>query len=291
MRQEPVSTKNVLLLADEIEIPKEILTRIEESLNSFKDKRWLQKICSSLINSDTAAQTWKLLKKRFADDDENGLKILSVYLSAACLTRLNYETQNISDKIFLGTMKYFSRMLNEEHQNTGTYAFTHAHWGWRQLCCHLFRIGTLEFEYRLTDITDCLPQNLEIGKPAIFVHVPSTATLQSPCLNQTYKEALEFFTQHEEQLCEYGFPTAMICESWILSPQVRGLISHSSGLYQFSNQYNVYACELDENSVYHWVFNDKTKLEELPQNSSLQKELKNFIAEGGKIGMGFGIKH
>ena len=40
------------------------------------------------------------------------------------------------------------RFLLEAKARSGQFIFDRAFWGWRHLSCRLFRVGTLEFEYR-----------------------------------------------------------------------------------------------------------------------------------------------
>ena len=68
--------------------------------------------------------------------------------AAACRTEERYRREGIQENVFRSTMDCFRRFLEETHARNGQWAFDRGFWTWRQTAGLLFRLGTLEFEYR-----------------------------------------------------------------------------------------------------------------------------------------------
>ena len=117
-------------------------------------------------------------------EDNSGFAQLAAHLAAAGLTRQRYREAGVDDIIFWETMRCFPRFLSETHASTGRWAFDRAFWTWRQTSCCLFRLGTLEFEYRTADETQ-IP-GVQAGSAVLSVHIPSDARFTEEALAASY---------------------------------------------------------------------------------------------------------
>ena len=72
--------------------------------------------------------------------------MLTFMLAACSQTRKIYEDLQISETIFLDTMKCFPRFINEHLESYGTYGFDRDFWTMLQMAARLFRLGSLEYE-------------------------------------------------------------------------------------------------------------------------------------------------
>ena len=97
--------------------------------------------------------------KALLGEDPAGMKMLTFMLAACSQTRKIYEDLQISETIFLDTMKCFPRFINEHLESYGTYGFDRDFWTMRQMAARLFRLGSLEYE--LTE---------EAGQKAVHIH-------------------------------------------------------------------------------------------------------------------------
>lgn len=284
-----VSPPQLLALARELELPSCVCEQlVQTAVPARLDACAAQ--CMALTAPDTAFPAWKHLEAQFSGRDPDGMQILALYLAAACRTREKYRMMCIPDEIFRDTMGCFSRFLREAKARSGRFIFDRAFWAWRHLACRLFRLGTLEFEYRAAGADEPLPSGIGPGTPVLSVHIPSDARLSDDALPGSYGQADEFFALHGPALCKSGMPRAVLCGTWLLSPALRALLSPDSGISRFGRDYNIYAADTDSESFYLWLFGGKKPLALLPRQTSLQRAVAAHLEQGGYIGSGYGIK-
>ena len=239
-----VSPPQLLALARELELPSCVCEQlVQTAVPALLDACAAQ--CMALTAPDTAFPAWKHLEAQFSGRDPDGMQILALYLAAACRTREKYRMMCIPDEIFRDTMGCFSRFLREAKARSGRFIFDRAFWAWRHLACRLFRLGTLEFEYRAAGADEPLPSGIGPGTPVLSVHISSDARLSDDALPGSYGQADEFFALHGPALCKSGMPRAVLCGTWLLSPALRALLSPDSGISRFGRDYNIYAAYTD----------------------------------------------
>jgi hypothetical protein len=93
-----------------------------------------------------------------------------------------YEEKEIPEKIFFDTMKCFTRFINETFKMTGKLSFDRYWWTTRQVGCHLFRIGELEYEIKQTE-----------EDTYISLHIPSDADFSPNAVDKSLSEAKKLF--------------------------------------------------------------------------------------------------
>lgn len=234
----------------------------------------LEPYAKQLFSVDTRKTGLAEIQKRLGEDTQ-GFKILSCFLSCALKTWEFYEKKGIGEDIFIATMKCFPRFIQEHLISYGSYGFDREWWVARQISMQLLRIGELEYEMKKID-----------GKPIISLHIPSDALLTSDCMRQSYQSARNLFASH---FPEYS-SAEMICDSWLLSPALRDLLPESSHIMQFQRAFTIIETNFADMEFMQWVFkNPKLPMEKLPENTSLQKNMKKYLMEGGKVGSALGI--
>lgn len=282
-----MNASSTLALAREIDLHPSVRERIAEALTpSFLDEH--AAACIRLTESGSASDAWKALETALAGTDPNGMRLLALYLSAACVTREKYREAGVSDHVFIDTMGCFSRFLRDEIARNGAYGFSRGFWAWRQLSLRLFRLGTLEFEYYLAKENEPLPPGIAPGMPMLSVHIPSDARLKDGDLRDSYRQAGEFFAGIGARFCPQGAPQAMFCHTWLLSRALRGLLPAQSGILRFGSDYEIYADDLADESFYTWLFACKKPPEPLPVETSLQRAVCAHLEKGGIIGAAYG---
>ena len=148
------------------------------------------------------------------------------------------------------SLKFCTRFLNEYYKTYSCYRFV---WGWwfpRQLALLEFRIGALEYEY-------CNGQYISL-------HIPSDADLTPQSVLKSISQFKDFCRQYYP-----GWEGIQIqCESWMLSP----------------------ALKYESMAILDWVFPGYNKIpEELPENTSLQTNMKKYLLGGNKPGWTKGV--
>lgn len=137
--------KELFPMAEQLKLPEPVLSPLVAAAKSLPEGLPIEE----LTEPETAAAAWKTVSAQLpAWREDNGMAQLAVMLAAVCQTEKRYRRENIPAEVFLSTMDCFRRFLEETHARTGQWAFDRGSWTWRQTGGLLFRLGTLEFEYR-----------------------------------------------------------------------------------------------------------------------------------------------
>ena len=83
----------------------------------------------------------------------------------------------------------------------------------------------------------------------------------------------------------------MICNSWLLSPELGSMLAENSNIKKFQNRFEIVRENKEDREYIEWLFQrlENTPYEELPENTSLQKKVKQLLLNGGNIGTALGI--
>ena len=223
----------------------------------------------SKLNDTTSAL------KSLLGEDKNNVKILACKLNAACHLYETYKEKGISDEIFFDTMKCFTRFSGECLEKTGVLAFDREWWTGRQVGLHLFRIGLLEFDMKYGD------------DPYIGVHIPSDAVLEYNALKESFENARAFFTKYFPDYAD----KEIRCSTWLFAPEVRERLSETSRIRMFGDFFKLTPTETKSNSFTIWLFGveDNGNYENLKEETSLQRSMKKFLLDGGKLTVTNGV--
>lgn len=269
--------EEVIALAAELAIPEPVMGPLERALDRLPPLDW-----GAFASPETAGAVWEAAEAQLPGwKEDGGMAHLAAMLSGACRTRLAYRERHIPEEIYTATMGCFPRFLAETHEITGKWAFDRGFWTWRQVGCRLFRLGALEFEY-------CVPEDGR--EPFLSVHIPSGTALAREALDDSYARAQRFFRGEGCVFCYGGPPRHAECESWLLAPALDRLLPEDSGIRRFSGDYRRGAIDEDSTEFYRWLFHSEEPLPagDLPEDSSLQRAVKQFLLSGGKLGSACG---
>lgn len=213
-------------------------------------------------------ETWEQgLKETRAllGDDPDGFGMLTCMLLCAEECRADFEKMGLSHEVFVDTMGCFTRFVDEHMASFGRYGFDRAFWTVRQVSNMLFRMGTLEYEL-LT----------EKGQKKISIHIPSDADLGLPALRASWVLAKELLARFPDYAQGEWY-----CGSWLLSPNLKDLLPESSRILSFQRSFRIRGTWSDE-EFKEWVYGRvDIPNEELPENTSLQRNMKAFLLGGG----------
>ena len=185
-----------------------------------------------------------------------------------------YKDKGISDKIYFDTMKCYTRFIDETYKITGKVYFDRYWWTSRQAGCHLFRIGELEYEMKHID-----------GNISIGIHIPSDVDFSSSAIDNSLANARQFFTKHYPELSNAKYR----CHSWLLDRQLKEMLNDNSNILSFQYRFEIF----DEGEIgtdfIEWLYNTRTTdYDNLPENTSLQRNMKKHILSGGVIRNAYG---
>ncbi len=111
---------------------------------------------------------------------------------------------------------------------------------------------------------------------------------------ESLKLAVKFFSYEKEHRLPFNedgelaadFSAApYICESWLLSPALKILLPRTSKIIKFQEMFEICSVNEKDMSFMEWVYKRRDiPLETLPENTSLQRNMKRFLLSGGQIG-------
>lgn len=212
------------------------------------------------------------------NEPEHGLNELFQQTMAAYEARKKEPWNRISEEIYIETMKCFSRFVREHKVSYGVYGFDRGFWTPHQIEGKLFRIG--ELEYQIDD-----------EEKVISIHIPSDADLSDDLVDASYAEQKQFFAENFPETA--GWPG--MCESWLLSPALKELLPSDSRILAFAARFEITQTNPDATDYLEWVYKlasgqqKSAELENLREDTSLQRRMKDFLRAGGKVGIAWGI--
>ncbi len=254
-------------LCNLIDVPKVVQAKVINCENGIHFKN-IEAEIAQMNNPNTWEKAVDDLTK-FLAPDEAGLKLLTCQLYAACNTYEKYKNRGISDDIFIATMKFFTRFLYYHNKVYGEFKYVWGWWAVRQIAMQEFRIGELEYEMVIQD-----------DKKFISIHIPSDADMTSSKLRKSYLDARNFFNKYYTEYANVD----MICGSWLLAPALKKILPGDSKIIQFQNSFDLTSQEDDSPGFLDWVYGRRDiPFENLPEETSLQRNLKKYLLNGGKV--------
>lgn len=280
MEKKKISLEELYTLLD---FPAEVVERLGQ-VQLDEDEETLRDI-HLLTDSEKWQDARTRLKEKYAPDAD-GMKILACMMRAMQDSYALYIEEKIPNKIFADTMKCFTRFLKEHVVSFGCCGFDRDFWTGRQLSLLLFRLGELEFEIVSEEGEKAgAPQAEKHSHYLIHVHIPSDADLSPECCDESFRMAEQFLAEHFPETVGSKFA----CDSWLLSPALKELLPEESRILQFQNRFEVKSWNQDADDFLEWVFKRKDlALEDLPEETSLQRKMKAYLLKGGKIGEAYG---
>ena len=153
----------------------------------------------------------------------------------------------------------------------------------RELRSELNRIFAENKEYKNLYIT-VLSFGFKYG-------IPSDADLSDDLVDASYAEQKQFFAENFPETA--GWPG--MCESWLLSPALKELLPSDSRILAFAARFEITQTNPDATDYLEWVYKlasgqqKSAELENLREDTSLQRRMKDFLRAGGKVGIAWGI--
>jgi len=123
------------------------------------------------------------------------------------------------------------------------------------------------------------------GDDIISVHIPKGADFSPEKIEEGFKNGL---AMAKERFTEFK-PKCVYCSSWLLDPTLEEIIGGPSKITAFGNRFLRFPHKSAGLEVFSFVFPGKSpkELEELPENTRLERGLKKLYLDGG-FAHGFG---
>ena len=118
---------------------------------------------------------------------------------------------------------------------------------------------------------------LKKGDTVVGVHIPPNGSLKDEDVEETIKKTREFIARYFPDV-DYK---AFCCGSWLMDSQLFDMVGHESNIAKFGKRFKKITRKSNGHGVFYFVFlkrNDITYIDynELPENTRLEKALKNF---------------
>ncbi len=211
---------------------------------------------------------------------------LVLFLLCTPYLKEKYKENGLSEELLYETLSDLRAKLLECKKVHGVYGNFVPFWYGIFYRLEIFKLGRLEYETKVLarDIGD-----LSMGERVLSCHIPSEGPLTTESVLDSLKRAYEFFPEYRRD----GILPVM-CHSWLLFPPYRGRVfSESSNIYKFASLFNIVEYEVNENYPDLWrVFDVEYSegcLSSLPEDTSLQRNLKSFLLDGNLMGEAYGI--
>ena len=125
---------------------------------------------------------------------------------------------------------------------------------------------------------ECIVKRLD---DVISLHIPRDADLSPDAIDKSIEDGIKMI---KERFPEYN-PKLIFCHSWLLDPVLGELLNDGSKILGFANRFMRFPCTARHGMKggFEFVFPSgrEDNLEALPENTSLQRKLKQHYISGG----------
>ena len=219
---------------------------------------------------------------------------LLVHICLSRTLRAYYKEKGLDDGLWFSAMSDLKWKLIESHlvyDVWGTFV-ADCNWFSRWYDITRFALGRLQFEIASSNCDyDKNDIKLPKGTKIINVHIPRTGTpLNHDEVLDAYRRAKVVFKDEFKD----GEPMIFYCSSWLLFPEHTTILNEKSNILKFMSDYDIFASGYypDENKSSLWRVFDcpmTVAIDDLPENSFLQRAYKKHLQAGGKRGYGIGL--
>lgn len=233
------------------------------------------------------------LKKANGLSGETGIDgyTLELFMLLHCweILKERYKEKGISMKIFRDTLQDMKCKLLECREVYGINGIFVGEWYDGFFDMTRFALGRLQFEMRKFPYEESFSQGgrtVKKGDPVINMHIPSSGPLGKKEAEDAFSQAAEFFKE------EFGDEKPVfVMNSWLLDTDLIKLLPEGN-TKEFVERFTV--LEVKKNPVFEdgWrVFGSSWKYEpaKLPRRTRLQKNIGDYLQQGGQLGGGYGI--
>ena len=275
-------------LCDKIGFSKEVSAYVYSVYNSIaNDKSLLSEITEAKNSFLTYGYNSDYKEHLEIISESTGIHLFTVNLIFILICAKNakqtYIKNGISEEIFLDSMSDITFKVAECKKMYGIYGVSTFNWYLGLLTLKTFKLGRLEFEIKPCPI-EGYRDYVKKDEILYSCHIPSAGPLTYDSVIDSLKRAYKFF----------GIKNNLVvyCKSWLLYPPHYNVYPEGSNLRMFYDLYDVIAEEHDTSNSNLWrIFykESDTSIDELPSETTLQRNFIKYLMDGNNIGVGTGF--
>lgn len=269
--------------------------RTKEALDAYLEQHSMavdsmaQQLCKKGEGWLTLLQGELWRRKR---QEDRYLFALAVVLVMTQETKKCYQSLGIPDEFFYHTMQDITIWSETCERNYHVPGLENLAWLQNHLLPNLFRIGRLQFQFaKMRYPLYTRPKRkkglaLRQGEPCIYIHIPEGEPLTRDACVQSIDASRDFFFHYFPDY-QYRY---YICESWLLDPQNHNVLPEDANILQFASLFQIVSSFRDDKQAMERIFGkEKMDVDDYPGDTLLQRNVKEYIKNRGKMGIGFGV--
>lgn len=209
------------------------------------------------------------------------------FLQGADRMKKLYLEKGLDEEIYwnsLSDLKYKLIECKNLHGYYGTFA---KNWFPRFLRVEGVALGRLQYEckpFKLDSYEDLLQKD----ELVCYCHIPSSGPLLEEDVIASLKRAYKFYEPYHK-----NGVLPILCDSWLLYPPLAELFGKDSNTDRFYRMFKIIRQLPKPNNSDFWrIFSipfSPENLQNAPENSSLQRKVKQFLLDGNCMGVGLGL--
>ncbi len=287
-----MSTKkaDIKALTEKLDFPQEAIDTLCACADRLQDNKEFCKLVSRFERKPNKLDDVLKDLKAFADKMGENEYTLDMYLLLSACGKLHkrYKRKGISDEIYYKTLEDLKWKLLECYECEEVWGTFVAGWYRGFFVMNRFGLGRLQFEKSRFGEKRYEKNGLVLrkGSRVIGFHIPSAGPLTKESRIDAYKRAYKFYGGKN------GKPMAFVCGSWLLYPPHREFLPEGSNILDFMDDFDIIKYEDKKDFHDGWrVFGkySDAPLDQLPENTSLQRAFAKRLREGKPTGSGYGV--
>jgi len=199
-----------------------------------------------------------------------------VFLAAVPHVLAVHGARGIGTEVTWDTLTDIGLQIANYEVRLGQPGFDGAVWVWPHFRGDVFRLGRLQYDLTTIGFVD---EGVVLGEPAVAVHIPALGPLTPDACDASFEQARTFFPRHFPERAH----RVVTCRSWLMDDQLADHLSETSNIVRFQRRFRVADGGTPANDdVIRYVFGHlPSSLDDLPQESSVQRAIVSHVRAGG----------
>ena len=167
--------------------------------------------------------------------------------------------------------------------------FSQMMWGSYFMKGNLIQIGRLQYEVNSKNFNK-LDKYFKEKHQCIYIHIPKDKDLNEREVNESLCLADKYIKKYYSELKNEKL--AYYTKTWLLSPEVKEILSNDSNIVKFQSMFNIIEFEENIDDFLNFVFDavmEKEYYKDLPEKTTLQKGLKRKLLNNEILHLGLGV--